>query len=612
MKLSVPTVARMSLRIAAVALVAGAVGAPAAAQEGATGERVVIQPVGRATWSQLVAADMINQRDLFKLPEVVRQPTQLDKSERPLDLERIDLEIEPGEAQARAESRSLRSLDDLALQNGFLGMADNNTSIPPDTMGAAGPNHLMTILNTQVGIQNKSGGQFSIVSLDTFWTSGTGLSGDPFDPVLLYDALSGRWIAAADADSFSPNSSIFFAISDTDDPTLGWTYYEIDADPTNVSWADFPGFGVNSTWVAITNNMFTVAGGSFTGVKMWVIDKSTALAGGALTVTTFNQGFDFAGNLDGFTMRPAQTFDAAEPDLFIVDNSGFSSGGIPLLRLSRISGTGPAPVWNALPGIFGGVNAGSGLYSVVNDFSFGFPDASQAGSGVRVQTNDYRVINAVYRNGRLWCTHTGGLPDPGADRSATFWYEWNPAAGAPLVQSGVISGGPDSHHFFPSLSVNSANDMVIGFSRSDPGRFVEAAYTGRLAGDAFGTTGPITVMKAGEDVYVKSFGSGQVRWGDYSATVVDPVDDLTFWSLQQYAETDVGGAANDDRWGAWWSEIGTSSACPADLTGDGQVDGADLGVLLGAWGTNQYDFNGDGTIDGADLGILLGSWGPCP
>ncbi|MFM8641115.1 MAG: choice-of-anchor tandem repeat NxxGxxAF-containing protein [Planctomycetota bacterium] len=57
-------------------------------------------------------------------------------------------------------------------------------------------------------------------------------------------------------------------------------------------------------------------------------------------------------------------------------------------------------------------------------------------------------------------------------------------------------------------------------------------------------------------------------------------------------------------------------ACPADLTGDGQVDGADLGALLGAWGpcsgSCPADLTGDGQVDGADLGALLGAWGPCP
>ncbi|HMN96449.1 MAG TPA: PPC domain-containing protein [Phycisphaerales bacterium] len=42
--------------------------------------------------------------------------------------------------------------------------------------------------------------------------------------------------------------------------------------------------------------------------------------------------------------------------------------------------------------------------------------------------------------------------------------------------------------------------------------------------------------------------------------------------------------------------------CPWDLSGDGVVDGADLGILLGGWGV----------FNGADLGQLLGSWGPCP
>ena len=46
-----------------------------------------------------------------------------------------------------------------------------------------------------------------------------------------------------------------------------------------------------------------------------------------------------------------------------------------------------------------------------------------------------------------------------------------------------------------------------------------------------------------------------------------------------------------------------------DLNGDGQVNGADLGLLLGAWGTPAADLNGDGTTDGADLGLLLGAWG---
>jgi hypothetical protein len=51
---------------------------------------------------------------------------------------------------------------------------------------------------------------------------------------------------------------------------------------------------------------------------------------------------------------------------------------------------------------------------------------------------------------------------------------------------------------------------------------------------------------------------------------------------------------------------------PADLNGDGSVDGNDLGQLLAGWGPCAGcagDLNQDGVIDGIDLGRLLAQWG---
>ena len=46
-----------------------------------------------------------------------------------------------------------------------------------------------------------------------------------------------------------------------------------------------------------------------------------------------------------------------------------------------------------------------------------------------------------------------------------------------------------------------------------------------------------------------------------------------------------------------------------DINGDGLVNGADLGLLLGAWGTaGPGDLDGSGFVDGGDLGLLLGAW----
>jgi subtilisin-like proprotein convertase family protein len=54
--------------------------------------------------------------------------------------------------------------------------------------------------------------------------------------------------------------------------------------------------------------------------------------------------------------------------------------------------------------------------------------------------------------------------------------------------------------------------------------------------------------------------------------------------------------------------------CIADLDGDGAVTGADLAVLLGAWGSCAAcgaDLTGDGQVLGDDLAVLLSSWGAC-
>jgi len=55
------------------------------------------------------------------------------------------------------------------------------------------------------------------------------------------------------------------------------------------------------------------------------------------------------------------------------------------------------------------------------------------------------------------------------------------------------------------------------------------------------------------------------------------------------------------------------TTCPADLNRDGEVDGFDLAIVLGAWGSSDATANltGDPLVDGADLAVILGAWGNC-
>jgi hypothetical protein len=56
--------------------------------------------------------------------------------------------------------------------------------------------------------------------------------------------------------------------------------------------------------------------------------------------------------------------------------------------------------------------------------------------------------------------------------------------------------------------------------------------------------------------------------------------------------------------------IECDDSIPGDLNGDGQVNGADLGLFLIVWGTSDpaADLDGSGSVGGGDLGILLANW----
>lgn len=59
--------------------------------------------------------------------------------------------------------------------------------------------------------------------------------------------------------------------------------------------------------------------------------------------------------------------------------------------------------------------------------------------------------------------------------------------------------------------------------------------------------------------------------------------------------------------------IHVDEVCQGELTGDGDVGGEDLLVVLSRWGSDDPtgDIDDNGVVDGEDLVILLGNWGAC-
>lgn len=96
--------------------------------------------------------------------------------------------------------------------------------IPPDTMGAVGPDKVFVNVNSNYRVQDKTtGAALSTVSIETFWSS-TGASGI-FDPRVQYDPYNNRWILAATSNSGTGNSSILVGLSATSDPLGSFTLF---------------------------------------------------------------------------------------------------------------------------------------------------------------------------------------------------------------------------------------------------------------------------------------------------------------------------------------------------------------------------------------------------
>ena len=466
----------------------------------------------------------------------------------------------------------------------FQALPDDITVIPPDTHGAVGPNHVMTTLNSQVRVQDRSGNVLSTVSLELFWLS-LGVT-DAFDPKVFYDHSSGRWIFVAIANSFSAQSGILLAVSQTSDPTGNWFRYLLDGDANDELWADYPSVGFNKDWIVISANMFPIT--ALNGrVHLFVVDKADVYANGVGQFTLFQEP-------NAFTMVPAVTHDENLSTMYLVEDPALTFATTRLinssgLRVSTITGPVGSEVYTLGTAA---VNPQAQWDYFQPFFSGSLP---QLGTAALISANDARVHNVVYRKGSLWATHTAFLPAASPTYSAAQWYQFTPFGqvqqfGRIQDTNGVVS------YAFPSIAVNSVDDVLVGFSRFSPREYASAAYAFRSKSDPTNTMQADRVLKAGEAPYFKTFGGPRNRWGDYSATMVDPVNDLDMWTIQEYASTPLSGFS---RWGTWWGMISASGGARFDLpsysVNEAPPPGQATIVVINAEGTA-------GTVDWAITG----------
>ena len=355
---------------------------------------------------------------------------------------------------------------------------------------------------------------------------------------MLFDKYNNRWIMSAGANAASPTAYILIGVSQTSDPTGAWNLYKVSVDAAGAGWADYPTLGFNGDWIVLQTNVFTVS----TGRVRWILHlriRQSRLVRGRRRQLHGLPRFDRIHRLPG-----------SDPRQHARNRVPGEKLGWPERRASHqhdhgISWFGSADDRRRFP------HAAKGWQDSAPLTNF----APQLGSTARIDTDDDRIGNCVYRNGSLWAAQTVFFPSTGAaTRASAQWWQINTASGGVGVVQQLGRRDDPSGAFdyaYPTLDVNANDDMMLGYSRFGATQYASANYSFRLHNDPPNTLEADTVFKAGEAPYFKDFGTGDNRWGDYSNVAVDPVNDIDLWTIQEYAGT-------GNTWGTWWGTIALS------------------------------------------------------
>jgi hypothetical protein len=478
------------------------------------------------------------------------QTTAFVHTQGPMDASEVDEDHglpNANGAPLLPEFRNVTASAAPAPDRDFQALPDGGT-FPPDTNGSVGPDDVMVMINSEVRVQTKAGVERHRASMYSFW-----FNHYVFDPTILYDATSGRWIAMAVSGASPGSSQIFLALSQTSDPAGDWQGWSWPADPSFHSWADFPKLGFSGSYVVITANM--VGSGS---AFAYVIPKANFLLG-TVSYYLFSQ--------PAYTLTPSVSHDAGSGPVYLLTNeSGQLADGHGGLRLYSITTSTMTDL-----GVVEGPDAWSNYSGFTNENM-----APQSGAAQRVSLNVSTIINVVQRNGTLWASQHVFLPVNAPTRAAAQWWQIT-TTGQRLQFSRVDDPSGNVMYGYPSIDVNANNDVMLGFSAFCASFNPSAAYAFHRATDAPNTTSSAVIYKFGESAWVKYDSYGRNRWGDYSATSVDPANDADFWTIQEYAASQVSGTS---KWGTWWTHVPVTLfppfGAPPAFAATGQVNHVDV------------------------------------
>jgi len=565
---------------------------------------------GKPTELQMLRGASTNV-DLRTLPKTPPEKFERPEREEP-DVERTAIQngIKPPSEAITPSVSALTAPAPAPIMNfDGLDFANWGAGHPPDTNGDVGPTYYIQTINTSIGIFRKSDGvRVAAFTFNTLMSqAGFGdvrATGNFGDPVVLYDTFEDRWIITDFAFSLDgggnvvnpPGNYQVFAVSKTGDPvTGGWNFYSVN---TIGGLGDYPKLGIWPDGLYMSVNMFNYsAGGAFQNSRVYAFNKEQMYAGNpSVQVVSFN-----APSAE-FTILPANarlqtgTPPPGSPNYFSVvwqflNVVSVYKFHVDWYRISTSTFTGP-------------------FMSIETNWFEQLATANQT-APTPANRNDELYVRLMVQNQysniggveSLWTSHTVGAGNPGAvnltaTQSAVRYYQVKVTGGtveAAPTQAWTHSPDASLWRYMPSVAVDRAGDMAIGYTTSNAATNPALQYAGRLAGD------PLNSITQTEQLLFQGTGAQQgncgsstcTRWGDYSAMTLDP-DGCTFWYTNEYYATT--GLNHQTRIGSFafpsCTPVGAGGTVSGTVTAT--VGGAPLNGVTIQFGARSTTTNGSG------------------
>jgi hypothetical protein len=351
------------------------------------------------------------------------------------------------------------------------------------------------------------------------------------DPQVIFDARAQRWFASI-LDTYHVNR-IRIAVSANANPLGTWYIYSVRAPSLNCTSSPAtnpqPNCLPDQPWIGYSDDKFLIAAndfafdptftaGAYVGAEYWILNKAQMMAGA------------FSVNL--------QTNSPSSSDYRIDPMQQLSSGTTAYMVENCLTLT-PVVLTNDCPATFTTTDGGINVFTVtglpptatvtmttVAIAQTGFPNpADQPGHPATLNTNDNRIVGAVYNNGKIWTAlndgnNGGPCPLPSCVRLDEIATPVLPGAVA-LQDFDFTSNGAAT--FYGSVSTDTSNNLVVMFETSSSTVYPSLLVTGQLATAAPNTLAPSRTVQAG------SASDLSTRWGDYYYATTQPGATSTFW-----------------------------------------------------------------------------------